>query len=198
MSKPRLELALVHYPVLNRRGEPIGSAITNLDLHDIARAARTFGVHRYWVITPFAGQQEMAREIIGHWRHGHGAEANPDRSEALSLVEVCGSLQEAINKMNATLQGSQKATVVATCARSGHETLPYPSMRTRLQEGEPFLLLFGTGWGLAPEILDGADAVLPPIMGSGTYNHLPVRSAAAIILYRLMGAADTGLDGSES
>ena len=95
MTRPRLELALVHYPVLNRRGESIGSAITNLDLHDIARAARTFGVHRYWVITPFAEQQEMAREIIGHWRQGYGAQANPDRGEALSLVQVCGSLQEA-------------------------------------------------------------------------------------------------------
>ena len=64
MIRPRLELALVHYPVLNRRGESIGSAITNLDLHDIARAARTYGVHRYWVITPFVEQQEMAQEII--------------------------------------------------------------------------------------------------------------------------------------
>ena len=68
MIRPRLELALVHYPVLNRRGESIGSAITNLDLHDIARAARTYGVHRYWVITPFVEQQEMAQEIIDHWQ----------------------------------------------------------------------------------------------------------------------------------
>ncbi|MDO5675721.1 MAG: RNA methyltransferase [bacterium] len=197
MIRPRLELALVHYPVLNRRGESIGSAITNLDLHDIARAARTFGAHRYWVITPFAEQQDMAREIIGHWRQGHGAEANPDRGEALSLVQVCGKLQEAVSGMNATLQG-QRATVVATCARSVREALPYRTMRMRLWQGEPFLLLFGTGWGLAPEILDGADAVLPPILGPGSYNHLSVRSAAAIILDRLMGAASTGPDEHEN
>lgn len=196
MIQPRLELALVHYPVLNRRDEAIGSAITNLDLHDIARAARTFGVHRYWVITPFTEQQEMASEIIGHWRHGHGAQANPDRGEALSLVQVCGSLQEAVAGMNATLPEGQRATVVATCARSVCETLPYGSMRTRLWQGEAFLLLFGTGWGLAPEILDEADAVLPPIMGNGSYNHLSVRSAAAIILDRLMGAAGSQPDGS--
>ena len=41
---PRLYLALVHYPVVNRRGEVIVSALINLDLHDIARAAKTFGV----------------------------------------------------------------------------------------------------------------------------------------------------------
>ena len=195
MMQPRLELALVHYPVLNRRGESIGSAITNLDLHDIARAARTFGVHRYWVVTPFSEQQEMAREIISHWRQGHGAQANPDRGEALSLVQVCGSLQEAVDGMNATLKG-QRATVVATCARNDRETLPYSHMRTRLVQGEAFLLLFGTGWGLAPEILDEADAVLPPILGLGSYNHLSVRSAAAIILDRLMGAANAHQDGS--
>ena len=186
MIRPRRELALVHYPVLNRRGESIGSAITNLDLHDIARAARTYGVHRYWVITPFVEQQEMAQEIIDHWQQGHGAQANPDRGEALSLVQICGSLQEAVNGMNA--RDAQRTTVVATCARNGRANLSYSSMRERLWQGESFLLLFGTGWGLAPEILDQAEAVLPPILGSGSYNHLSVRSAAAIILDRLMGA----------
>jgi hypothetical protein len=34
----RIDVALVHYPVVNRNGETIGSAVTNLDLHDIARA----------------------------------------------------------------------------------------------------------------------------------------------------------------
>lgn len=195
MTRPRLELALVHYPVLNRRGESIGSAITNLDLHDIARAARTFGVHRYWVITPFAEQQEMAREIIGHWRQGYGAQANPDRGEALSLVQVCGSLQEASSEIQRDLTG-KKPTVAATCARKGNETLSYGRMRARLWQGEVFLLLFGTGWGLAPEILNEADAVLPPITGQGSYNHLSVRSAAAIILDRLMGAGNGSPDGT--
>jgi hypothetical protein len=149
MIRPRLGLALVHYPVLNRRGEAIGSALTNLDLHDIARAARTFGVCSYWVVTPFAEQQHMAEEIIGHWQEGYGAQANPDRGEALSLVRICSSLAEAIAGMNASLNG-EKATVVATCARCGRETLPFCDMRSRLWQGEPFLLLLGTGWGPCP------------------------------------------------
>lgn len=200
MIRPRLDLALVHYPVLNRRGEAIGSALTNLDLHDIARAARTFGVCSYWVVTPFAEQQHMVEEIIGHWQEGYGAQANPDRGEALSLVRICSSLAEAIAGMNASLNG-EKATVVATCARCRRETLPYRDMRSRLWQGEPFLLLLGTGWGLAPEILDGADAVLPPIVGVGSYNHLSVRSATAILLDRLMGSAagcsDNGYAGTK-
>lgn len=200
MIRPRLGLALVHYPVLNRRGEAIGSALTNLDLHDIARAARTFGVCSYWVVTPFAEQQHMAEEIIGHWQEGYGAQANPDRGEALSLVRICSSLAEAIAGMNASLNG-EKATVVATCARCGRETLPFCDMRSRLWQGEPFLLLLGTGWGLAPKILDGADAVLPPIVGVGSYNHLSVRSATAILLDRLMGSttgcSDNGYVGTK-
>jgi hypothetical protein len=51
------------------------------------------------------------------------------------------------------------------------------------------LLLFGTGWGLTNEMLAECDFVLEPIAGLGknSYNHLSVRSAAAIILDRLLG-----------
>lgn len=48
------------------------------------------------------------------------------------------------------------------------------------------LILFGTGWGLAREILERADLILSPVLGKGNYNHLSVRSAAAIIVDRLL------------
>ena len=60
----RVDVALVHYPVVSRIGETIGSAVTNLDLHDIARAGRTFGVTTYWVVTPFHEQQELAGQDL--------------------------------------------------------------------------------------------------------------------------------------
>lgn len=188
MYRPWLELALIHYPVLNRQGETIGSAITNLDLHDLARTARTFGVRRYWLVTPFVEQQQIAREIVSHWREGYGAESNPDRGEALGLIRVCACLEDAVSTINRE-PGTGQVTVVATCAREGvgQETLSFAVMRDQLKQGRPFLLLFGTGWGLAPEILAAADAVLPPIRGADAYNHLPVRAAAAIMLDRLMG-----------
>jgi hypothetical protein len=60
-------------------------------------------------------------------------------------------------------------------------------MRQLLADLEtPFLMLFGTGWGLTREVKDGSDYVLAPIEGKG-YNHLSVRSAVAIILDRLLG-----------
>lgn len=189
MAEPHLELALVHYPVLNRQGARIASALTNLDLHDIARAAKTFGVARYWVVTPLAGQRSMAEEIVAHWHSGHGAQANPDRGEALSLVRLCATVQEAAAAMRAECADT-RTSVLATCAQGGRTTLSYGETRARLWQGEAFLVLFGTGWGLAPDILDAVDAVLPPILGPGPYNHLSVRSAAAIVLDRLMGGRE--------
>ena len=49
------------------------------------------------------------------------------------------------------------------------------------------LVLFGTGWGLEDALIESCDGVLNPIRGADEYNHLSVRSAAAIILDRLFG-----------
>jgi tRNA (guanine37-N1)-methyltransferase len=181
----RVDLALIHYPVSNRNNEVIGSAVTNLDLHDIARAGRTFGLDKYYLVTPFADQQELVREILAHWLTGHGAEYNRHRKEALSLIDLCADVAEVYEKAEAKWQ--QRPTVLATSAVASDRTVGYDEVRQRAFDGEPFLILFGTGWGMAPELLDGVDAFLPPLTGSGEYNHLSVRSAASIILDRLLG-----------
>jgi hypothetical protein len=51
----------------------------------------------------------------------------------------------------------------------------------------PHLLVFGTAWGLAEAFISEADYILEPITGSPDYNHLSVRTAAGIILDRLLG-----------
>jgi hypothetical protein len=56
-----------------------------------------------------------------------------------------------------------------------------------LQRGQPYLLVFGTAWGLAEPFISEADYILEPISGRTDYNHLSVRSAAGIILDRLLG-----------
>lgn len=185
MSRALLDVALVHSPVVNRKGETIGSAVTNLDLHDIARACRTFGVDTYWVITPFAEQRQLAEQIVSHWVEGYGKTANPDRGNALSLIRFSNRLEEVIA---ATYKKwGQDVQVVATCARPQQDTLGYQAMRKRIGDQQPMLLLFGTAWGLAPEVFARVDATLPPVMGMGDYNHLSVRSAVSIILDRLLG-----------
>jgi len=83
-------------------------------------------------------------------------------------------------------QWGQEVKLVATGARFQREAIGYRQLKEVLSErSQPFLLLFGTGWGLTEEVIRNADYVLAPIQGS-YYNHLSVRSAAAIILDRLL------------
>jgi len=182
-----LDVALIHHPVVNRNGEIIGSAVTNLDLHDIARAGKTFGVSAYWVVTPYPLQQELAAGIVGHWTEGYGGAADSDRAAALSLVKIRASLEEVIDEM--TRRHGRRPKVAATSAASGKEKrVSFAALRQEIiSDKMPVLLLFGTAWGLAPAVLELADVMLPPILGSGAYNHLSVRSAASIVLDRLLG-----------
>jgi hypothetical protein len=179
----RLDVALIHYPVVNKKQETIGSAVTNLDLHDIARAGKTFGVGNYWVVTPYEQQQELTASIAGHWTDGYGGTVNPDRANALSIIQIRASIEQVLADMEE--QDGIAPLVVATSARSLSQKMSFQAVRNVLVEGKPVLLLLGTAWGMAPEVIQLADAVLPPIMGPGTYNHLSVRSAASICLDRL-------------
>jgi hypothetical protein len=184
----QVDVALVHYPVINRNGATIGSAVTNLDLHDIARAGKTYGIGTYWVITPFKEQQELAAQIVGHWTKGYGGTVNPDRSNALSIISICSSLAEAVDA--ATEKFGEKPLILATCATVQAHTMAYAEIRAQVWQGAPVLLLFGTAWGLSPEVLAMVDGVLPPLSGSTGFNHLSVRSAASIIMDRLLGVTD--------
>ncbi len=185
MSEPMIDIALIHYPVYNKNHDVIGSAVTNLDLHDLARAGRTYGVRHVYVVTPFADQQELVREIVGHWQDGYGATYNTDRKEALSIIRICDDIDELLQLV--TADSACKPTVVATCATPKADTIPFSDAKQRIVGGEQFLLLFGTAWGLTEEVFDVVDGTLPPIKGRTAYNHLSVRSAVSIILDRILG-----------
>lgn len=53
----RLFLGLVHYPIKNKSGEIITTSVTNMDIHDISRSCRTFGVERYYIISPLKAKK---------------------------------------------------------------------------------------------------------------------------------------------
>jgi tRNA (guanine37-N1)-methyltransferase len=189
VGKVKVDLALIHYPVVNKNQEIIGSAVTNLDLHDISRAAKTYGVDSFYVVTPYKDQQELFRELLDHWLKGHGAKYNSMRGEALSLVQICDDLDQLFERV--TEKWQERPTVLATCAQEKHSIIwPYKVVRQRIFEGESFLILLGTAWGMAQEVIEAGDGILPPISGEGIYNHLSVRSAAAIVLDRLLGARE--------
>lgn len=182
----RLYIALLHYPVLDRNRRVITSAVTNADIHDIARSAKTYGVRRCFMVTPIAEQAGLVREIVGHWTRGAGGMLNPSRREALEDVEVSASLEDAVGAIERL--ESRPVMTVATGARSEGPCVSHGQMRALLETGtDPYLLLFGTGWGLADEIFEKSRYRLEPIEGAGVYNHLSVRSAVAVTLDRLAG-----------
>ena len=185
LSANRLYVALVHHPVIDKNGETIASAVTNLDLHDIARVCRTYGVKGYYVITPLEDQMVLVNRILDHWTTGVGGTYNPNRRQALERVRVKATFDDAIEEI-ARIEGHRPKTV-ATSARRQTGSLTYPRLRGLLIDPAPFVLAFGTAWGLSDAFIAGADYRLEPLAGAGTYNHLSVRSAVSIILDRLLG-----------
>ena len=178
-------IGLVHHPIYDKRGEVVATAITNFDIHDIARCARTFGVEGFFVITPLESQIQLAERMIHHWVEGTGSAYNPIRKESLSLVRVSRTIDEASQEIANVWR--KKVKRVATGASYHPKNIGFGILRNLLEDREtPFFILFGTGWGLTQEVKDGCDHVLSPIQGKG-YNHLSVRSAVAIILDRLLG-----------
>ncbi len=181
-----LSIALLHYPVYDRNQRQVVSAVTNLDLHDISRAARTYGLRKYYVITPLSEQKILVEQIARHWQEGWGATYNPKRKKALDLLTCVDSLDDARKDVEKELGVSVK--IIATGAKGRPNCITFGEMKRLLQDhSQPYLLLFGTGWGLTNEVLSGADYILAPIEGKGAYNHLSVRSAVSITLDRLLG-----------
>ena len=182
-------MALIHYPVINKNGDTIASAVTNLDLHDIARLAKTFGLPAFYVVTPLKDQQELAGTIISHWTKGPGATLNPKRREALELIWIKDSLEAVLTHIREKTNRVPKTVV--TSAKKIKGRIRFSELRDMLKDGNPYLLILGTGWGLSENLIAGADYILEPVGGAADYNHLSVRSAAAIIMDRLLGDIKT-------
>jgi hypothetical protein len=178
-------IALVHSPVYNKNREIITSALTTIDLHDLARLAATYGLAGFYAVTPLTDQLAVAEEMVGHWRFGWGARYNSNRAEAISLVSLVRTLEEAAADINS--QCGRPPLVVGTSASAGEKRVDFAGLKKYLEKQDPLLVLFGTAWGLTEEALDGCDLLLEPITGPTEYNHLSVRSAAGIILDRLLG-----------
>lgn len=183
MSMDNLYVALIHFPVINRKGDPISSALTTIDMHDIARASKTFGVKGFYVVTPFSDQAELAQQVISHWTKGVGGELNPSRKKALELIRVKATFEEAIQEIQQ--ERNQPVVTVATSAKTLEGAISTTELKQRLESNGAHVLVFGTAWGLAEELINGCDLKLKSITGPGAYNHLSVRSAASIYLDRI-------------
>ena len=187
----RASIALVHHPVHDRTGKVVTSAVTNLDVHDLARSAATYGLARCFIVTPVGSQRDKAAHIAKLWQEQEGGD---HRADALRLVEAVDDVAAAIAAVTAA--HGQAPLVAATSAAPGrwpHAASVSPAeLLAELQDTptRPLLVLFGTGWGLADKLLPVVERVITPINGRPAWNHLSVRSAVAIILDRLFGLRD--------
>lgn len=186
-ERASLNVALIHWPVFDRAKNIVVTNVTNFDIHDIARAGRTYGIDRYFIVNRLQEQLSFVARVLDHWRVGVGSEYNPKRKTALGMVELAETLEDVIAKFE------QKPLVVCTTARD----LPIPrvsfaDLRKKVwdKNSPPILLVFGTGFGLHDSILNQADMLLAPLKGASKddYRHLSVRSAVSIVLDRLLGA----------
>jgi hypothetical protein len=178
-----VSLAIVHYPVLDKRGDIVATSISNLELHDAARSCMTFGVELCYIVTPLERQRAIAEKLAGHWKKGYGRRYNPDRAEALEKICIKPSVAEVMSDF----QGKDPV-VIGTSSRIRDASIGYDALRSWIEtDPRPFLLLFGTGWGLPADIVEQCERTLEPIRGQGDYNHLSLRVVIGIILDRLFG-----------
>lgn len=177
-------LSLIHSPVVNKSGERIISSVTNLDLHDIARSCRCFGIAKYFIVHPSPDQQILNRRILNHWESGYGRHWNPTRTQAFKIAQLAKDFDE----VRETVQketGQVPMTVGTSAKKWGKKSLSPQDFWEARSRG-PIILVFGTASGLDPEWEERLDAFLGPIDGGFGYNHLSVRSAVAIYLDRLL------------
>lgn len=186
--KAPLALALLHYPTRDRVGDLVATNITNFDIHDIARACRVYGIDRYYIIHPIREQLMFVERVLDHWNVGEGSKFNPMRKTALRDVRTAENLDKAKKDW-----GYEDAKIIVTSAKSveGQQSFSFDSFKNCLEtENQPYILTFGTGFGLTQDFIKSCNGILEPIKGNSRddYRHLSVRSAVSICLDRLLGS----------
>jgi len=185
---PNHYAALMHYEVLVGESKEEGkTSVTSLDVHDIARSAKTFGIKNHFIVTPLIDQQKIVKKILGFWQSDIGLDYNKSRFESVKNVRLASSIEDVISAIEE--KEGKKPIIIVTSAKSYQKdnVISYHDHQKIWSKNRPVLFVFGTGQGLSDVIIDQADYILAPIEGFSDYNHLSVRSAAAIVFDRWLG-----------
>jgi len=185
--------ALMHGDVLLKdfnspNGTRVGtSSVTSFDLHDISRSSLTYGLKNYFIVTPLKDQQQIVNTLLDFWNMPVGISYNKHRHQAVSKVRLQNNIDEVIAAI--TAQEGKAPIIIATSARQvPHiKTITYYDQSIVWQHDRPVLFLFGTAKGIAPHIIEKCDYLLGPLYGFTDFNHLSVRSAAAVVFDRWLG-----------
>ena len=184
---PNHYVALVHHDVKLPDGKFGTSSVTSIDVHDIARSSSTYGLEGYFVVTPLVDQQQLVNVLLDFWRSEEGIEYNPHRHRALSKVEVVSYLNDVVQKIYEK-EGVEPLVIGTSAQKEGNDKLiTYQDQGQIWAENRPVLFILGTAGGLSKDVLNQCDKLLVPVEGFSDFNHLSVRSAAAIIFDRWLG-----------
>jgi len=186
-QRKNISVVLLHHPMTNREGAVVTTAVTNIDLHDISRTCRTYGIRHFFVVTPTDEQHHILGRILGYWNVGTTLKWHPDRADALSLIQLKHNFAEVREFLIGTY--GPNLEVVMPDARPIANQVGYSQLREKWasqDDSNHAVIVLGTGWGVAPEFYSEVTTFLAPILGLDGYNHLSVRAAAAIILDRLL------------
>ncbi len=182
-----------HYVVLMHNDVLVGSqnqmgatSVMSIDIHDIARSARTYGLKQFFMVTSLVDQQTIIKKFLSFWKEGGGVTYNKKRHEAMSDVTVVDTLDQVVAAIQK--KEGKKPLLVATSARTAPgEPITFYDQQKVWAHDRPVVLVLGTGQGLSTQLIDRCDYTLNPIHGFSEFNHLSVRSAAAIIMDRWLG-----------
>jgi len=181
-----LNVALLHDGMVDKTGKTVTTSVTLIDVHDISRSCKTYGVDSLFVVHSSQMMRSLVRTVKQHWDGDFGSRYNPNRQDALGVLSIASDLDEVL--MQVERRTGKIPKIIATSAHDGDSRISYGDMtRTMEQSDDSYLVIFGTGWGMGPDLMSRADYILKPIYGPTPYNHLSVRAACAIILDRLQG-----------
>lgn len=181
-----LNVALLHDGMVDKTGKTVTTSVTLIDVHDISRSCKTYGVDSLFVVHSSQTMRSLVRTVKQHWDGDFGLRYNPNRQDALGVLSIASDLDEVL--MQVERRTGKLPKIIATSAHDGDSRISYSDMtRTMEQSDDSYLVIFGTGWGMGPALMGRADYILKPIYGPTPYNHLSVRAACAIILDRLQG-----------
>jgi hypothetical protein len=206
----KIAVGLIHWPIYDRQRTVVATNVTNLDVHDIARACRVYGIERYYIIHPMQDQHIFISRMLEHWRTGDGAKYNPMRKTSLTMVHTAESIEAAVRDWGGS------PALVATHAGTFQEVpqIGFRDLRAQIEEnklrlaptplaipqsgpegasesaaasapGGPadadrLFILFGTGFGLTEEVMRSCSAVIEPIRGASLDDYRHLSVRSAV------------------
>lgn len=188
-------VALMHTDIILGDKDRIGeTSVTSIDIHDIARSSATYGLKNYFIVTPLIDQQRIVQKLLDFWQTGYGIEYNIQRHEAVKRVHLAPSLDDVVQRIEQK-EGKTPILVATSAKQSEHgQQITYHDQKKVWKLNSPVLFLLGTGQGMSSPLLNRCDFLLMPIEGFSDFNHLSVRSAAAVIFDRWLGINPKSLD----